>query len=550
MFDDPSLLVVDDEKAICEGCRRIFSRQGFRVDQSNDPHQGLSMAERENYAAILLDIKMPAMDGVRFLEKLRGRKPDVPVIFITGYPSVSNAASAVRLGASDYVTKPFTPEQITQAVQRVLSQRPAEAEEEAGSAWPEAEPWLPRAGEFRFFDESWFQLGEEGWARAGAMHQRMPDVPMAFEGAVRVGAMAAPSEGAGVEAIRLPRVGEAVYQGLPLAGLIVAGRPQRVIPSPISGVVVSVNVRLRQDLAALWESPCGNGWIASVSPTRFEEDVRNCRLRRVLLANADETSARRVREQLMALGCHVQVVGDWEAMEPALKHPARDLLVLDAASFGEQGPEVVGRVNAAAPEMRIVVLAAPDARWEAAYRRHRILYYAVEPFADNEIAEILNTVFRPQRQFVAEPGQPKSVADFVSSISITNRRGKKVCLLASSRLLRKDHGLGWLIRRRLLEHSYPVETLLGTGTINWVRISDTASTCDRLLLLLARDTGRLPGSLTQDTSGEFIPVTGNNIGKVMGLVVQPHSPAKGLAGLDERITAALAEYIVHEMASC
>jgi sulfhydrogenase subunit beta (sulfur reductase) len=123
MVDAPRLLVVDDEEVICQGCRRIFSPEGFQVDTSSDPREGLSLAAEKDYAAVLLDFKMPVMDGVQFLQELRKVRPDVPVIFITGYPSVPNAASAMRLGAADYVTKPFAPKELIQAVQRLLRQR-------------------------------------------------------------------------------------------------------------------------------------------------------------------------------------------------------------------------------------------------------------------------------------------------------------------------------------------------------------------------------------------------------------------------------------------
>ena len=124
MLDDPRLLVVDDEEVICEGCRRIFTRQGFEVEKCSDACQGLSLAKQNDYSAILLDIKMPTMDGIAFLEALRKQKADVPVVLMTGYPSIPNAASAIRLGASDYVTKPFTPEEISQAVHRLLHHDP------------------------------------------------------------------------------------------------------------------------------------------------------------------------------------------------------------------------------------------------------------------------------------------------------------------------------------------------------------------------------------------------------------------------------------------
>ncbi len=120
MSVEPRLLVVDDEEAICEGCSRIFKRQGFGVEKCSDACKGLDLATHSDYSAILLDVKMPGMDGIHFLEALRKTKPAIPVVLMTGYPSIPTAASAIRLGVSDYVTKPFTPEEISQAVHRLL----------------------------------------------------------------------------------------------------------------------------------------------------------------------------------------------------------------------------------------------------------------------------------------------------------------------------------------------------------------------------------------------------------------------------------------------
>jgi PleD family two-component response regulator len=80
MSEDQRLLVVDDEEAICEGCRRIFTRLGYEVEKTSDAQVGLHLAEKNEYAAILLDIKMPNMTGIEFLEQLRVKRPRVPVI--------------------------------------------------------------------------------------------------------------------------------------------------------------------------------------------------------------------------------------------------------------------------------------------------------------------------------------------------------------------------------------------------------------------------------------------------------------------------------------
>ncbi len=113
-------------------------------------------ATEKDYTIILLDIKMPHMNGIEFLEGLRQKKPDAPVLIITGYPSIPNAAAAMRLGACDYVTKPFTAEEITWAVRRVLSTHQVPTgEDEAGAANAEAD--LAIAGEEKlFWDESWW----------------------------------------------------------------------------------------------------------------------------------------------------------------------------------------------------------------------------------------------------------------------------------------------------------------------------------------------------------------------------------------------------------
>ncbi len=528
MLDTQNLLVVDDEEVICQACQRVFSRQGFQVEECVDPREGLNRATEKEYSAILLDIKMPGMDGIQFLEELRKKKPDVPVMIMTGYPSIPNAASAVRLGASDYITKPFTPEQITQAVQRMLAHRDSNGKNRPGSTSATVESEAPPTREFLFLNEAWCQLEEDGSACVGAMLPR--------------------SQGATVQALQLPKVGEVMYQGLPLAGITMEGKSQRIVPSPVSGVVVAVNEQLTKDPSVMLNDPAGDGWIACICTTRLDAELDRCKFRRVILTNADETSARNQQQRLDALGCQVRVVASWEELAPAVRDSDNAVVVFDAASLGGAGPELVRQVNAEAPSVKIVVIAAPT-QWEAAYREHRIFYYAVEPFADNEIAEILNSAFRqPAEPFPqAERGEP--FPQPLSGIRITNHNGRKVQLLAGPGLLRRSQGLGARIRWNLDKHAFPIVTIPGDREITPSGVLKAANGCDRVMVLLAGDTGRLPGSLARDTRAEYVSASRENTGKTTTLVVQPAPGSTNLEGLSDLTTAALAEHIVQEMAS-
>jgi hypothetical protein len=268
----------------------------------------------------------------------------------------------------------------------------------------------------------------------------------------------------------------------------------------------------------------------------------------VLLVNANATSSQDQAQRLVALGCQVHQVSGIEGTTAALAEADGMAVFLDAASFGSAGPDLAGQINSRAPSVRIVVVASPGDAWEAAYRKQKIFYYAIEPFADNEIADILTAVFQAQETQTPKTEASRGPSEPISSIAITNRNGHKIQLLAGPGLLWRNEGLGCQIGRRLLDRMFPVVITPGEANLTPANLLKTAAACDRLMVLLARDGGLLPGSLARDTKPEFGVEPGEAAGKVTMLAVQP-DPVGGFAGLDCRTTAALAEHIVQEMAS-
>jgi hypothetical protein len=222
------------------------------------------------------------------------------------------------------------------------------------------------------------------------------------------------------------------------------------------------------------------------------------------------------------------------------------VLLLDGRALGDRGPDWVEEIHALAPSMKVIVVAGSDPEAETAYRKHRIFYYAVEPVADSEMANVLEAAFRCPQRHLPKVDCPKGEPEPVGSIAATHRNGHKVQLVSAPGLLHRNEGLGAQIVQRLLERSLPVVVSAREANLLPAALAKAAETCDRLIVLSAQDSGLLPGGLARDAGPDFAPANAKAAGKIVRLGVQPDALG-GLDGLDPRTTAALAEHIVREM---
>ena len=114
------MLVIDDENVVLESCRKIFTEEGFEVVTTNSAQEGLDLISGSSFDVVLCDWKMPGFDGMDVVEEVDKRSPDSVIVMISGFPSVGRATEAMKRGALDYVPKPFSPEEITQAVKKAM----------------------------------------------------------------------------------------------------------------------------------------------------------------------------------------------------------------------------------------------------------------------------------------------------------------------------------------------------------------------------------------------------------------------------------------------
>ena len=120
MYMPRKVLVVDDEPLVTKSCRRILTQAGCEVDTADCGREGVRRALAQNFDVVVTDLKMPDLDGMQLVAILRNERPNTAIVVVTGYGTVCSAVEATKAGVSDYLEKPFTPEDLTKAVDHAM----------------------------------------------------------------------------------------------------------------------------------------------------------------------------------------------------------------------------------------------------------------------------------------------------------------------------------------------------------------------------------------------------------------------------------------------
>jgi DNA-binding NtrC family response regulator len=117
------ILIVDDDQAMCELLLTQLKKKGFEADFRTSAEDALSAIEEKEYDAIVTDLNMPGMGGIELAERLKGNLPDVPIVVITSFGNMETAIAALRLGAYDFINKPFDTEVLALSLKRAVQHR-------------------------------------------------------------------------------------------------------------------------------------------------------------------------------------------------------------------------------------------------------------------------------------------------------------------------------------------------------------------------------------------------------------------------------------------
>jgi DNA-binding NtrC family response regulator len=115
-----NILIVDDDRVVLESCRRILQPEGHRLTLSSTAKEAVDKLERQHYDLLLVDVIMPEYDGIYLIGTAREKRPEMPILVMSGYPTPETIASGLRAGATHFIAKPFTPDELVAAVRRAL----------------------------------------------------------------------------------------------------------------------------------------------------------------------------------------------------------------------------------------------------------------------------------------------------------------------------------------------------------------------------------------------------------------------------------------------
>ena len=250
------ILAVDDEPVILDGFRKMLVLGGYSIDTVESGAEALGLIRKRDYDFVFTDLKMPGMDGVEVTRAVRHLRPDIDVIVITGYATIETAVETVQYGAMDYVEKPFTEDELLEAVNTAVIKRRDRQEQQMRHKIRLVQPGT---GESR----SRFELNVPAGVFVSPQHAW---AKIEMNGSVRVGVDDLVRKLFGpAEHVYLPEHGKKFEKGQTLFS-IVFGDFTLDVPAPLSGRVITSNAEHADHPEWVTVKPFELGWFCTLEP--------------------------------------------------------------------------------------------------------------------------------------------------------------------------------------------------------------------------------------------------------------------------------------------
>ena len=248
------ILVVDDELVICKSIEKIMAKEEHSVEYVLNAQDAIELLAKKEFDVVVTDLKMPLVSGMDLVKVMQERWPDIPVVMITGYATVSTAVQALQLGAFDYIPKPFTPDEMRSVASRAMERRRLTLEDKRGEGGAPTAFVMP---------DDLYLLPEHSWAKVENGHVLI-GIDHVFKKTIGE-----------VINIELPFEGDEIEQGKSCARVINFNRRMFNVWSPLGGQVIAVNYDLNKSCSPVNDDPYGRGWMIRLKPWNLEAEVKN-----------------------------------------------------------------------------------------------------------------------------------------------------------------------------------------------------------------------------------------------------------------------------------
>ena len=262
------ILCVDDEPIILDSFRKILVLDGYSVDTVENGREALNLIKTHHYDFLFTDLKMPEMDGVEVTNAVKHLRPDIDVIIITGYASIDTAVETMKIGAMDYVEKPFTEDELLDFTKKSLIKRQDRIRKQlkpqvhishlSGSDHLKSGEFAIPGGVFISKDHCWVSIDQDGNAKIG-----IDDFANKLLGKI--------------EKIDFPNLGMEIKKEQPLFSLK-QGHRNITFASPVSGSVAKINSNLKEDIDSMEVTPYETNWICAIDANSLDDEIKELQI--------------------------------------------------------------------------------------------------------------------------------------------------------------------------------------------------------------------------------------------------------------------------------
>ena len=411
MEQSTKILVIDDESRICDNVEKILTKSNFEVSKAVSAKQAMEKMAKEAFSLLISDIVMPETDGLELLRMVKEQWPLTKVIMMTAYASTDTAMKAIRMGALDYVPKPFTPDELRTTVMKAISgelvEAPQTGREKMRGRMIDRDIPFDQEEVAKYTGEAYVDtLGPSDIPVVGVSSETLPNYCLVGEMACDIFGKLGKTCKAGLKALACPQkkarkkaAGKAkrfdakkligIDQPFDYESVVAVTGPEYVTNLHQDGVVFVPYEQLKKRFAAVTEAEMAES--QAVSMTLMEEPAH----KNILVIDDEVAVNNNIRRILNKKGYHVdQAVSKAEALERIDKQSYK-LVLLDLKIPGVTGLELLQAIREKRPETMVIIVTG-YASIETAVETARIgaVDYLAKPFTPAEIRDVTEKAFR------------------------------------------------------------------------------------------------------------------------------------------------------------